>query len=68
MNWTKVLNVDPAAVAKFANNEISRDEFYSRFVGTDVGGMVRRALRERGSDNVRELARKALKRRRLQTT
>jgi len=64
-NWTLLLNTkqDRSTVSSFASGDISGKEFYSGFVNTSSGGVVRGLLRNYGVDQSRTLARKALSRR-----
>lgn len=48
---------------RFAQNELSGDEFYSLYKNTDKAGVVRNLLRNNGVVYARRLARRALNRR-----
>ena len=69
VNWNKVLarsEMQKAAI-DFSLGILSRDSFYQNAIWSDVGGIVRNFVRNRGAINARMIARKALKRRRLLT-
>lgn len=64
-NWTKVLDVAGGNVVKdFANGNASGRQLERAVKFTDAAGEVRQLLRTRGVHGTRELARKALSRRR----
>lgn len=63
-NWTIVLqNVFADELEEFANGTISGRQLYSFVTNTEAGPEIRRLLRERGVNEARRLARKALSRR-----
>lgn len=62
MNWTRLINKNKQAVVNFAKGEVSGRDFYNTyFRGTP--NEARQLVRERGVDESRTLARKALRRR-----
>ncbi len=65
VNWKNVLGVDLATVRNFATGNVSKDAFLSSLSGTPEYTEVRKLVRERGANEVRVLARKALSRRNL---
>lgn len=68
VDWNELINFDYASqtdVVNFANGTISGREFYDRFKGTEVAGVVRSLIRDRKVNDARSIARKALKRRGL---
>ena len=63
-NWTAIINeAGKSNVQDFVNSELSKENFYDLFKGTELGGEVRRLLRTNGAQKARQLARKALNRR-----
>lgn len=70
VNWTNVLSnkVGTHAVKKFALGEYNCEDVQKVFrAGTDrkVSGQIRRLIRERGTAEARQIAKKALRRRGL---
>lgn len=53
VNWSKLNILD---VIMFANGAMSGRSLYSRYKNTEVGGMVRNMLRERGVNGARKIA------------
>ena len=67
VDWNAVLknrHMQKASI-DFALGLLSRDDFYSYAVFCNVGGQVRKLIRNNGAVKARELTRKALKRRRV---
>jgi hypothetical protein len=60
VDWSVVNDV---VLVAFAHGIISDKKFYSQFKSTEHGGMIRNLLREKGVDNARKLALRALQRR-----
>ena len=59
VNWSKLNSVD---VIMFANGAMSGRSLYKRYKNTEVGGMVRNMLRDRGVDGARKIAQHAKRR------
>jgi hypothetical protein len=62
MKWNKLISMNKKAVSAFANGDMPKNTFYSLFTNTEVGGMVRNYIREKGTDKARNLAKQALRR------
>ncbi len=60
VDWSVVNDV---VLVAFAYGIISDKKFYSQFKSTEHGGMFRNLLREKGVNNARKLALRALQRR-----
>lgn len=67
VNWSKVLKdgYTQDVVLRFANNELSRDDFLWVIAGNEGSGQVRKMVRSNGAQLARRIARKALRRRNL---
>lgn len=70
VNWSNILSepVGQNAIRMFANGDLSCEEVQKIFrAGQDraVSGQVRSLIRNRGTANARQIARKALRRRNL---
>lgn len=66
-NWNSLLSTKKSTkvVERFASGEMSGRMFYSKFVNTENGGVVRGLFRNHGVSTSRKLAKKALNRRGL---
>lgn len=66
-DWNSLLSTKESTkvVKSFASGQISGNTFYSNFVNTGNGGIVRNLFRHHGVTSSRKLARKALNRRGL---
>lgn len=62
-NWSTICAKMSTETKAFAKGEISGREFYRYAQINQIGGEVRSLLRERGVDEARVLARKAINRR-----
>lgn len=70
INWSKVLSNQKSvlAVMEFATGEIGSSKLRKRLAHTVGSGVIKSALANRGAKTVRQLARKALRRRGLLTS
>ena len=66
-DWSSLLSTKKGTkvVKSFASGQISGNAFYSNFVNTENGGIVRNLFRFHGVTSSRKLAKKALNRRGL---
>lgn len=64
VNWTLIFNgTAERSVERFVDREISGRQLLNSFWDTEARSKLNTAFRRRGTDGVRELARKALSRR-----
>jgi hypothetical protein len=65
VNWNSIIvdTYDMNVLEQFVKGEMSGNEFYKFYVGSEVSPQVRQLLRSRGVVEARQLARKALRRR-----